>query len=76
VHGSVKGIQENVILATGVNPTKLENNKKLQSDLMTYIATDMAVNATEQASCMLNDDNIHDLICVTSMTTDAFACIQ
>jgi hypothetical protein len=24
VHGSVEGIQENVILATGVNPNKLE----------------------------------------------------
>jgi hypothetical protein len=44
VHGSVKGIQENVILATGVNPNKLENNKKLHSDLMTHIAKDMAVN--------------------------------
>jgi hypothetical protein len=41
------------LFATAVNPNKLENNKKLQSYLMTFIATNMAANATEQASCML-----------------------
>jgi len=64
-----------VIFAAAVNPNKLEN-KKLQSDLVTYIAANMAVNATEQASCMLNENNIHDLMCVTSMTTDASAFIK
>jgi len=62
-HGSFKGIQQNVIFAIAVNPNKLENNKKLQSDLVTYVAANMAVNATELASCMVNENNIHDWMC-------------
>jgi hypothetical protein len=52
-----------VIFTAAVNPNKLEN-KKLQSDLVTYVAANMAVNATEQAFCMLNENNNHDLMCV------------
>ena len=76
MHGSFKCIQQKVSFATAVNPNKLENNKKWQSDLVTYIAANMAVNATEQASCMSNENNIHDLMRVTSMTTDASAFIK
>jgi len=76
VHGSFKGIQQNVILARAVNPNKMENNKKLHIDLVTYIAANMAVNATEQAPCILNENNIHNLMCVTSVTIDAFAFMK
>jgi len=72
VHGSFKCIQQKVTFAAEDNPNKLENNRKLH-DLVTYNAANMAVNATEQASCMLNENNIHDLMRVT---TDASAFIK